>query len=790
MTQETQKKMTIPIQGMHCASCALKIESVLKKLPGVQSASVNYATEKATVEYNSEKITPGGIISAISKTGYKPVLAQKVDIRIEGMHCASCALKIESALKGLPGVQSASVNYATEKATVESSLPTSSLISAINKTGYKASAAQDGYDHEKAARAHDIADLKRKVSVGAVLSAFVFLGSFPEWFPFLPMFLSNPLLLLVLATPVQFWVGFSFYRGFLLALRNHTADMNTLIAVGTSAAYLYSVATVLSFGSQLYFDTAAIIITLILLGRLFESVAKGKTSEAIRKLVGLQPKTATVIRSGKHLTIPISEVIVGDTLLVKPGEKIPVDGVVVSGLSSVDESMVTGESIPVEKSVGAKVIGATINSTGSLTIRATAVGSATVLSSIIRLVEEAQGSKAPIQRLADKVSSYFVPAVIIIAIASALFWSPFGLFALTIFIAVLIIACPCALGLATPTAIMIGTGVGAQHGILIKGGEALETAHKIQSIIFDKTGTLTTGKPQVTDVISFSLPEKEFLHLAASAEKHSEHPLAQAILARSRSPGSPSSFKAIPGHGILATVSGKKIAIGNTKLMSSLNVSFSPHTKEIQSLESQGKTVALVAINSQPSGLIAIADTIKPSAPETIAALQKIGVSVYMITGDNQRTAQAIASQLGIRNVLAEVLPGQKAAEVKKLQKSGNMVAMVGDGINDAPALAQADLGIAIGSGTDVALETGQIVLIRNDLRDVLSAIRLSRYTIKKIRQNLFWAFAYNVVLIPVAAGALVPFGFQLNPILAAAAMAFSSVSVVANSLLMKRFKL
>ena len=724
-----------------------------------------------------------------------PTAPEKLTVPIQGMHCASCALKIESVLKGLPGVQSASVNYATEKASVsfdQQKTTIDAILSAISKTGYKPVVQEGAHDHEKAARARDIADLKRKVSIGAVLSAIVFLGSFPEWFPFLPTILSNPLLLLVLATPVQFWVGFSFYRGFFLALRNHTADMNTLIAVGTSAAYLYSVATVLGFGSQLYFDTAAIIITLILLGRLFESIAKGKTSEAIRALVGLQPKTATVIRAGKHLNIPISEVIVGDILLVKPGEKIPVDGLVVAGLSSVDESMVTGESIPVEKTVGAKVIGATINSTGSLTIRATAVGAATVLSSIIRLVEEAQSSKAPIQRLADKVSSYFVPAVIVIALVSALFWSVnlTPIFALTIFIAVLIIACPCALGLATPTAIMIGTGVGAQHGILIKGGEALETAHKIQSIIFDKTGTLTLGKPQVTDVLSFALPEKEFLHLAASAEAHSEHPLAQAILARSSHPISPSSFKAVPGHGITATVSGKKIAIGNTALMSQLKVSFSPYTKEIQSLESQGKTVALVAIDSQPAGLIAIADTIKPSAPDTVAALQKIGVSVYMITGDNHRTAQAIASQLGIHQVLANILPGQKAAEVKKLQKAGQVVAMVGDGINDAPALAQADLGIAIGSGTDVALETGQIVLIRNDLRDVLSAIRLSRYTIKKIRQNLFWAFAYNVVLIPVAAGVLVPFGFQLNPILAAAAMAFSSVSVVANSLLMKRFRL
>ncbi len=716
---------------------------------------------------------------------------QSVQIPIHGMHCANCALKIQSTLESLPGVRSASVNYATEKATVVSSLPIADILTAIQKTGYKPLPPSEPaalHDHEKAARAREISSLKKKIAIGALLSLPIFLGSFPEWFG--SSLLTNPFLLLVLATPVQFWVGFRFYHGFYLALRNRTADMNTLIAVGTSAAYFYSVATVLGFGEQLYFDTAAIIITLILLGRLFESIAKGKTSEAIRKLVGLQPKTAVVLRNGKELNIPISEVIVGDILLVKPGEKIPVDGAVVSGLSSVDESMVTGESIPVEKSAGSKVIGATINSTGSLKIRATAVGSATVLSSIIRLVEEAQSSRAPIQRLADRVSAYFVPAVILIAVASALFWSSSPLFALTIFIAVLIIACPCALGLATPTAIMIGTGLGAQHGILIKGGEALETAHKIQSIIFDKTGTLTLGKPQVTDVLPFTLPENQFLRLAASAEAHSEHPLAQSILNRyGHRPGNPSSFKAVPGHGITAVVSGKKVAIGNAALMRQLKISFSSHKEKIQSLESQGKTVALVAVNSHPSGLIAIADTLKPSAGEAVAALKKLGLQVYMITGDNERTARAIASQAGIDNVLADVLPGQKAAEVKKLQKSG-LVAMVGDGINDAPALAQADLGIAIGSGTDVALETGQIVLIRNDLRDVLSSIRLSRYTIKKIRQNLFWAFAYNVALIPVAAGVLVPWGFQLNPVVAAAAMAFSSVSVVGNSLLMRRFRL
>ena len=683
-----------------------------------------------------------------------------------------------------------------------------------------------GHVHSDHEHGGDIRLLKKKITVGALLSAIIFLGSFPE-LTGVPPFLGNPLLLLVLATPVQFWVGYDFYKGAWRAAMAKTTDMNTLIAVGTSAAYFYSAAVAVvpsafsSSGSALFFDTAAVIITLIILGRYFEALAKGRASAAIHKLMELGAKTATVIRQGKEAKIPVDEVIVGDIIIIKPGEKIPVDGIVVDGHSTIDESMVTGESIPIEKMKGSTVIGATINKHGLLKIKATKVGKDTTLSQIIALVEHALGSKASIQKLADRISSYFVPSVILVAAVSFFAWyflgssllagmpfleaflalTPF-LFAFVIMISVLIIACPCALGLATPTAIMVGAGLGAKHGIIIKDAESLERAHKIETVVLDKTGTLTKGLPTVTDITAYQKGKKikdaasvrRILSLAAAVEKGSEHPLGEAIVKEAKRRKikieTARLFKAIPGKGIAARIRGKDIFLGNRVLMKDRHIATGSFEETIQTLEEGGKTVMLVASGKDIIGIIAVADTVKDYSHEAIRELQKMGKEVVMITGDNQRTARAIAKQLGIDNVLAEVLPQDKAEEIKKLQHDGKIVAMVGDGINDAPALAQADVGIAIGSGTDIALETGNIVLVKNDIRDVVTAIDLSRYTIKKIKQNLFWAFAYNTALIPVAAGVLYPFaGILIDPIIAAAAMAFSSVSVVGNSLLMKRYR-
>ena len=745
---------------------------------------------------------------------------QKVTLGVKGMHCASCVRKVEKSLQRVPGIENPSVNLLAETATCEidpKKVPLETVKKAIEKAGYQAVEYQ--HDQHKEQKEKEIKRLRLKVIIGTILSAPLFIFSFPEWFP-VPMMLTNYWLLLVLATPVQFWVGSQFYQGFFSALKAKTADMNTLITIGSSAAYFYSIA-VIAFPSlfktpegmtAVYFDTAAIIITLITLGRYFEAVAKGRTSEAIKKLVGLQPKKARVIRNGKEMEIGVDLVQVGDSIIIRPGEKIPVDGKVISGHSTVDESMVTGESIPVEKNPGDTVIGATLNKLGTVTFKATKVGKDTLLAQIIRLVEEAQTSKAPIQRLADKVSSVFVPIVLIIALASSLIWfyagpsilageylsyfasiTPF-LFALTIFIAVLIIACPCAMGLATPTAIMVGTGKGAESGILIKDAKALETAHRLTTIVFDKTGTLTKGKPEVVDVVPFGVKENDVIKFAAIGEKHSEHPLGEAIVNKAKALGmqipNADSFKAIPGRGIEARYGRSVILLGNRRLMDESHISRAEAERKIVQLEDEGKTVMVLAVDKKIIGLIAVADTIKESSRGAIQRLQKMGKEVVMITGDNKRTAIAIAKKLGIKYVLAEVLPETKAEQIKKLQKKGKVVAMVGDGINDSPALAQADVGIAIGSGTDVAIETGDMVLIKNDIKDVVKAIDLSRYVIKKIRQNLFWAFFYNIILIPVAAGILYPFtGFLLNPIFAAAAMALSSVSVVGNSLLMKGYK-
>ncbi|MBI5871572.1 cadmium-translocating P-type ATPase [archaeon] len=732
---------------------------------------------------------------------------KKITIFISGMHCSSCAGKIEQALRKLDGVATANVNFATERANIEfdeKRTDEKKIYPTIEKLGYKIilhepNQIEGSIDKEKKAREKEIRNLRALFIISLILAIPIFILSFPEWFGIAVPFQN--IILLILATPIQFAVGYRFYKGMLAALKAKTATMDTLIAIGTSAAYLYSalVALAVLSGEYVYFDTSAIIITFIILGKWLEAVTKGRASEAIKKLIGLQPKTAIVIRKGKEMQIPISEVIAGDIVVVKPGQKIPVDGLVIDGISSVDEGMITGESIPVEKKKGSIVIGATINKQGSFKFKATKVGRDTVLSQIIKLVEEAQGSKAPIQRLADNVSSYFVPAVISVAIASFLLWylvlGQNFIFSLSIFISVLIIACPCALGLATPTAIMVGTGKGAEFGILIKNAEALENAHKISTIVFDKTGTLTEGKPVVTDILAVDKSDKkEILKYAAISEKRSEHPLADAIInkAKEEKMKIPDAefFEAIPGHGIRAKYNKNEILFGNRSLMKKYKIKIETFEEKISSLENGGKTTMILAVNKRVAGLIAVADTLKEFSKEAVQNLHKMGKEVIMITGDNKRTADAIAKQARIDYALAEVLPEDKEKEIKKLQNKGQCVAAVGDGINDAPMLARADIGIAIGAGTDIALETGQIVLVKNDLRDVITAIDLSNYTIKKIKQNLFWAFFYNCLGIPIAAGALYPFtGFLLNPIIAGMTMAFSSVSVVSNSLLMNYYK-
>ncbi len=832
--------LTVPIAGMHCVSCALSVEKALKNTKGIKSANVNYASEKAVVQYNHNEIQESEIYKAINSTGYKAISMQDLGkmpkdiipgkqyyakLKVLGMHSPHCVEIIQKALRKLKGIKKAELNYANERAEIifdPSIIDIKSIKNTIREAGYTPiEETKDITDLEKEAREKEIKQLRLKFVTGAILSVIIFLGSFPELFPFVPEFLNNLYVLLILTTPVQFWVGSQFYKSMLVALKNKTVDMNTLIAIGTSAAYFYS-ALVTFFTNYfiakgnigVYFDTAAVITTLIILGRYIEAIAKGKTSAAIKKLMQLQPKIATVIRNRKEQKISVEDILVGDIIIVKPGEKFPVDGVIVEGFSYADESMISGESRPVDKKLGDKIIGATINGNGVIKFRAEKVGRDTVLASIIRLVEEAQGSKAPIQRIADIVSSYFVPIVIVIALLSFVFWYFIGsailsntpyiaqyeqlgrlVFSLTIFIAVLIIACPCALGLATPTAIMVGTGKGAEKGILIKSGEALETAYKLNAIIFDKTGTLTKGKPEVTDVFSI-IDENKLLQIVASAEKGSEHPVGQAIFSYAKAKNvivkEFKSFKALPGKGIKGKFEGKDVIVGTPEFLKENNIDISYLNAKLSGFQNEGKTAVIVAHNKKAIGIVAVADTLKENAREAVDELQKKGIEVYMITGDNIQTAEAIGSQVGIKkeNIMANVLPEQKENKVKELKSKGKVVAMVGDGINDAPALAAADLGIAIGSGTDVALETGSIVLIKNDLRDVIAAIELSRYTLKKIKQNLFWAFIYNIIGIPVAAGILFPFfGFLLSPIIAAAAMAFSSVSVVMNSLLMRAYR-
>lgn len=795
-TMHGLKKVSFKIDGMSCASCANKIERSLRALRGVHEANVNFAAEKATVTFEPEQAKMSDFVKTVNDLGYK-VATDKVSLKISGMSCASCAAKIERTLANLPGVFSAAVNFAAEKATVEydsGEISVADMKKAVADLGYKAFEADDkaAVDREKEARQREIRYQTFMFVFAAVLSVPLLAYMLSELFNFeLPEIMMNPYFQLALATPVQFIPGFQFYRGSYHALKARSANMDVLIAMGTTAAYVYSVAVTFFGEGPVYYETAAIIIALIILGKLLEAIAKGRTSEAIKKLIELQAKTARVIRDGKEMDIPVEEVEVGDIVVVRPGEKVPVDGVIIEGTTTVDESMLTGESIPVDKKPGDEVVGATINRHGLFKFKATKVGKDTALAQIIKLVEDAQGSKAPIQRLADVISGYFVPGVVIIALLTFGIWYLLqGNFtvALIHFTAVLVIACPCALGLATPTAIMVGTGKGAENGILIKGGEYLEKAHKLTAVILDKTGTITKGKPEVTDVVSVDgAREEEVLRLGAIAEKGSEHPLGVAIVEHAKSKGmdlvDPESFTAIPGHGVEAVVDGKNVLLGNRRLMNSKNVDISPIQARIEGLENEGKTAMIMAVGGKPYGIIAVADTVKETSAEAVKALKNMGIKAYMITGDNRRTAEAIAKQVGITNVLAEVLPEHKAEEVEKLRAQGEVVGMVGDGINDAPALASADVGMAIGTGTDVAIETADIILMRGDLRGIVDAIRLSRATMRIVKQNLFWAFAYNTAGIPVAA-----LGY-LSPVLAGAAMALSSVSVVTNSLRLKRFR-
>jgi Cu+-exporting ATPase len=816
---ETLKKVDLAVTGMSCASCVNKIEKGLSKMSGIVNAKVNLATEKATVTFDPSLVRMGDFVATIKDLGYEAGM-EKIVLPIQGMSCASCVKKVENALNGLEGVVQAGVNFATERATVQyipGAVSMEDFKRAVRDAGYEVLGGEsiekeDLVDREKAARDAEYGRLKRKLITGVFLVVPVFLLAYWQSLGLSKLWeMSRGLnfyLQLALQTPVQFWVGWPFYRGAWKTAKHKSTDMNTLIAVGTSAAYLYSVLATFFPGlfaaqglaAEVYFDTAGAIIILILLGRLLEARAKGQTSEAIKKLIGLQAKTARVVRGGQETDIPVEEVVPGDLVIVRPGEKVPVDGLVKEGRSAVDESMITGESIPVEKNPGDGVIGATINKTGAFTFEARKVGKDTMLAQIIKLVEEAQGSKAPIARLADVIASYFVPTVIGIGILTFLVWYFFGpspalTYAVLNFVAVLIIACPCALGLATPTSIMVGTGKGAENGILIRGGEALETAHKIKAVVMDKTGTLTQGQPSVTDIWESSgYKKQEILRYAASAEKGSEHPLGEAIVNQAKEENiplmSPKDFQAIAGHGIEAVIDGRSIILGNLKLIRDRGIAMNGLEKKAEEFSNQGKTPMFVAIDRRAAGIIAVADTLKEDSQEAVEALHRMGIEVIMITGDNRRTADAIAHQIGIDRVLAEVLPEVKADQVKKLQAEGKKVAMVGDGINDAPALVQADVGIAIGTGTDVAMESADITLISGDLRGVVTAIALSRATIRNIKQNLFWAFAYNTILIPVAAGALFPFfGILLNPIFAAAAMGLSSVTVVSNALRLKRFK-
>lgn len=794
------KETTMHVTGMTCAACSARIEKVLNKMDGVESATVNLATEKSVVHYDPQKTSPHAIEQKIEKLGYG-VVKEKLELNITGMTCAACSARIEKGLGRLQGVASANVNLALEKGTFEyytADVAPADIIARIEKLGFGAEIPkqQAQVDHREVA----IQRQQLKFIAAALFSLpllWTMLAHF-SWTSFLyvPDVLMNPWVQMALATPVQFVIGRQFYVGAYKALRNGGANMDVLVAMGTSAAYFYSVYEAIrsttahhSGAPHLYFETSAVLITLILLGKLFEAKAKGRSSEAIKNLMRLQAKTALVVRDGVEMEVPIEHVLVGDVINIKPGTKIPVDGVVVSGMSAVDEAMLTGESIPVEKSVGSDVYGATMNKQGFLQMKATKVGRDTALAHIIQVVEDAQGSKAPIQRLADKISGIFVPIVVGIAVITFIVWLTLvdaGNLpqALEVFIAVLVIACPCALGLATPTSIMAGSGRAAEYGILFKGGEFLEQTGHVDTVVLDKTGTVTHGKPVVTDVlVAAHMSEQTMLSLVAAAEQQSEHPLAEAIVAHAKQHqlalGSVTTFEAIPGYGIEATVNAQRVIIGTRKLMRNYEIDYDEQM--LRTLEQQGKTAMLVAIDNMYAGIVAVADTVKETSREAVERLQQMGLHVVMLTGDNEATARAIAAQVGIKDVIAEVLPAHKADEVKKLQAAGKKVAMVGDGINDAPALATADIGMAIGTGTDVAIAAADVTLMQGDLTKIADAIMMSRATVRNIKQNLFWAFGYNTLGIPIAAAGL------LAPWVAGAAMAFSSVSVVLNALRLQK---
>ncbi len=834
---------TFAVSGMTCASCAAVIEKVLSKKEGVQSAVVNLATEKLVTTFDPEVTDADAISDAVASAGYFAVeiaapkaapVGGHVTLALTGMTCASCAAVIEKVLSRKEGIAAANVNLAANTGTVDfdpEKIGIDEIITAVRSAGYDAAVKVETFpgasveDDTQAIAQAKAARRQRMIFIFALVltipSVMLMIPAVEEVLPLrAATWLANtfggawdPMMVMkyiafALATPVQIVAGAQFYKGFWHAIKRGSGNMDTLIAIGTSSAYFYSLAATFVPGFEdqpVFYETAAMLLTFVLLGKLLENRAKGRTGDAIKKLMGLAAKTARVVRGGDELDIPVEQVVVGDVVVVRPGEKVPVDGVLIDGSSAVDESMLTGESIPVEKTAGDSVIGATLNKLGSFRFRATKVGSETALAQIVRLVEDAQGSKAPVQRFADRISAVFVPVVVAIAVVTFLVWlfivpgfvdasfyanfTPF-VKALLAGTAVVVIACPCALGLATPTAIMVGTGKGAENGILIKSGEALETAYKIKAIVFDKTGTLTHGKPVVTEVEPFgSFASDDLYRLSAALERSSEHPLAEAIVNGAQQNGielpAVTGFSAIVGHGVEGDVEGHRVVLGNRKLMVRENVDTSAYSERIETLESEGKTVMLAAIDGAPAGLIAVADTLKENSREAVARLTEMGVEVFMITGDNRRTAEAIASQAGIKpdHVLAEVLPENKAEEVSKLQARGLVTAMVGDGINDTPALAQADVGIAMGGGTDVAMETGGVVLIKNDLRDVVTAIELSRATMRKIYQNFFWALGYNTLGIPIAALGI------LRPEIAGAAMALSSVSVVTSSLMLRRFK-